>query len=198
MTRLRIVKKDHPEPLSETRARIISAAVRLFSRQGYHKTTIADLATAIGQTSGAIFHHFAGKEDLLHAVVDWLARGLKAYSDVAKRTENGSHQILEETVRVMREHYQRNPEATICLVALATEFAGSNNPIEERLKEAYEVFIAAFAHSLRNHPQVRDPRAAAIVFLGSVQGVAIQGLLRENEYSIDTLSETFLAMLSKW
>lgn len=198
MTRPRVVKKDHLEPASETRARIIGAAVRLFSRQGYHKTTIADLAGAIGQTSGAIFHHFAGKEDLLHAVVDWLARGLKAYSDVAKRTATGSHQLLEETVRVMREHYQRNPEATICLAALATEFAGSNHPMEERLKEVYEVFVEAFARSLGNHPHIRDPRAAAIVFLGSVQGVAIQGLLRENEYNIDTLAETFLAMLGKW
>ena len=33
-----------------TRVRILKAAVRLFARQGYHQTTISDLATAIGLT----------------------------------------------------------------------------------------------------------------------------------------------------
>jgi len=146
MTRLRIVPQNAPEPGSEARGRIISAAVRPFSRRGYHNT-IADLANAIGQTSGAIFHHLNGKEDLLRAVVDWLARGRKAYSEVAKGTANDSHQLLEETGRVMRGHYHGNSEATICLAALAAEFAGSNQPMEERLKEVYEVFIEAFAHS---------------------------------------------------
>lgn len=196
MTRAKSNKKD--SRATETHGRILKAAVRLFARQGYHKTTIADIAQAIGQTSGAIFHHFASKEALLEAVVEWLARGLREYSDLVERSTSGSSDLIREILLVMTQHYRRNPEATICLAALATEFAGSNHPVEQRLKEVYEVFVEPFARSLRSHPRIQDPRAAAIAFVGAVQGIAIQGLLRETEYTIDDLAGAYLSMQVDW
>jgi AcrR family transcriptional regulator len=190
-------RKDDSQVL-EARLKILRAAVKLFSRQGYHRATISELAQAIGQTSGAIFHYFPSKEAILEAVVEWLARGLKAYSDVADQAQTGSYQVVEAVMVLMRDHYQRSPEATICLAALATEFAGSNHPIEKRLKEVYEVFMDSFARSLGNHPGIKNPRAAAIAFLGSVQGVAIQGLLREEEIGIEDLADAYLSMMVKW
>jgi AcrR family transcriptional regulator len=182
----------------ETRRKILMAASKLFARQGYHKTTVSDIAQAIGLTTGAIFHHFASKEALLDAVVTGLARGIKVYSDYLSRIENGSLEVVAEVIALMCEHFRRQPEATICLAALATEFAGSNHPMEGTLKEIYGDFVAAFARMLRNHPQVQDPQAAAIAFSGAVQGIAIQGLLREQEYSIDRLAHAFLTMFAPW
>ena len=66
------------------------------------------------------------------------------------------------------------------------------------LKQVYEDFVGTFAGILENHPKVRDPRAAAIAFVGSVQGIAIQGLLRENEHTIDELANAFLTMFAEW
>lgn len=182
----------------QTRQKILKAAVKLFARQGYHKTTITDLAQAINLTSGAVFHHFASKETLLEEVVAWLARGMGVYSDLAERTEVGSIEAVERILLIMCDHFKRNAEATICLAALATEFAGSNQPVELRLKETYEVFVNAFARLLENHPQVTDPRSAAIAFVGSVQGIAIQGLLRKDDATIDQLAGGFLTMLASW
>ncbi len=182
----------------ETRNRILRAAVKLFARQGYHKTTIADLAQAIQLTSGAVFHHFASKEQILDAVVEWLARGLRVYSDIVEAAERGSHELVLRTIRVMCDHFHRNPEATICLAALATELAGSNHPTEKRLKEVYELFVESFSRALANHPRVKNPRAAAIAFVGSVQGIAIQGLLREGEETIDELAGAFMTLMLEW
>lgn len=183
---------------AETRTRILRETVRLFARQGYHKTTIADLTQAVQLTSGAIFYHFPSKEALLEAVIDWLSRGIKTYSDLAGASPKGSSHLVEEIVEMMCNHFKRNPEATLCLALLATEFAGSNHPMEERIKEVYEVFIEAFSRALHSHPSIAEPRAAAIAFMGSVQGIAVQGLLREQEVSIDQLAEGFLSMLMRW
>jgi AcrR family transcriptional regulator len=182
----------------ETRTRILRAAVKLFARQGYHKTTIADLAQAIELTSGAVFHHFASKEILLDAVVDWLARGIRVYSDIVEAADRGSYGLVQETIRVMCDHFRRNPEATICLAALATELAGSGHPVEWRLKAVYELFVESFGKALSNHPRVTHPRAAAIAFVGSVQGIAIQGLLREGEETIDELAGAFMTLMLEW
>lgn len=182
----------------ETHRKIIRAAARLFARQGYHKTTINDIAQAIQLTSGAIFHHFSSKEALLGEVIDWLARGINIYSHYLRRAEKGSLTTVEGMLDIMCDHFRRQPEATICLAALATEFAGSNHPMEIRLKEVYEDFVEAFSLVLQNHPKVKNPRAAAIAFVGAVQGIAVQGLVRENEEDIDELAKAFSNMLKEW
>lgn len=196
MKRDRTTRRDRQA--TETRKRILGAAVRLFARQGYHKTTIADLAQAIGLTTGAVFYHFPTKDDVLEAVVEWLARGIRIYSDVTDRAAQPSIQVVHEVIRVMCDHFRRNPEATICLAALATEFAGSNHPMEGRLKEIYAVFVDSFERVLAACPWVRNPRGAAIAFVGSVQGIAIQGLLREGENTIDELAEAFMTLMAPW
>ena len=78
----------------ETHKKILMAATELFARQGYHKTTITDIAQAVNLTSGAVFHHFPSKEALLVEVVDWLARGIEIYSDHLKGAEKGSLAVL--------------------------------------------------------------------------------------------------------
>jgi AcrR family transcriptional regulator len=181
-----------------TRKNILVAASKLFARRGYHKTTITDIAQAIELTSGAIFHHFPSKEALLEAVVAWLARGITVYSDYLNRIDTGGLPAVEGVIGIMCDHFRRQPEATICLAALATEFAGSHHPLEATLKQVYEDFVGTFARVLANHPKVRNPRAAAIAFVGAVQGIAIQGLLRENEHSIDELANAFLTLFAAW
>ncbi|HYA40351.1 MAG TPA: helix-turn-helix domain-containing protein [Syntrophobacteraceae bacterium] len=177
---------------------IVREAVRLFARYGYHKTTVTDLAQAIGLTTGAIFHHFSSKEAILNAVVDWLERGMHRYSEIMVNAQSGSQALVDEVVRSMCDHFKRNPEATICLDALATEFAGSNHAIEVRLKQTYEIFVEPFARKLQDHESVTDPRAASIAFVGSIQGIAVQGLLRPEEQTIDALAEGFLSMMKRW
>jgi AcrR family transcriptional regulator len=174
------------------------AAAELFARQGYHKTTITDIAQAVNLTSGAIFHHFPSKETLLEAVVDWLARGIDIYAGHLNQAEKGSLAVAEGIVEIMCEHFRRQPEATICLAALATEFAGSKHPMEKRLKEVYEDFIMSFSRILQNHPKVKDSKTAATALIGAVQGIAIQGLLQTPERSIDELAKGFMGLLAEW
>ena len=181
-----------------THKKILMAATELFARQGYHKTTITDIAQGVNLTSGAVFHHFPSKEALLEAVVDWLARGIEIYSEHLNKAEKGSLAVAQGVVDIMCEHFRRQPEATICLAALATEFAGSKHPMEKRLKVVYEDFIEAFSRILQNHPKVTDSRGAATALIGAVQGIAVQGLLQGPERSIDDLAEGFMALLAEW
>ena len=51
------------------RGKLLSAAGRLFRERGYERTTVRDIAAAVGIQSGSLFHHFASKEDILKAVM---------------------------------------------------------------------------------------------------------------------------------
>ena len=48
-----------------TRARLLAAALDLFARQGYDRTTVAEIAAAAGVTEMTFYRHFGSKDQLL-------------------------------------------------------------------------------------------------------------------------------------
>ncbi|MFJ3459716.1 TetR/AcrR family transcriptional regulator [Achromobacter spanius] len=55
---------------TERRRELVLAAGRLFSKHGYERTTVRELAKAVGLQSGSLFHHFRSKEEILVAVMN--------------------------------------------------------------------------------------------------------------------------------
>lgn len=51
------------------KGRILRAAAHLFVTEGFAKTTVRQLAAAVGIQSGSLFHHFQNKEEILEAVM---------------------------------------------------------------------------------------------------------------------------------
>jgi AcrR family transcriptional regulator len=78
---------------SERRRELVLTAGRLFSRHGYERTTVRELARAVGLQSGSLFHHFRSKEEILVAVmnngiqevIDHGERALACYAAPADR-----------------------------------------------------------------------------------------------------------------
>jgi len=53
-----------------TRRRILEAAFAEFYKNGYQGGSLNQIVEAAGTTKGALFHHFAGKQELGYAVID--------------------------------------------------------------------------------------------------------------------------------
>lgn len=58
------------EATARTRARLIAEAERLFVERGYAATSLEQVAHAAEVTKGAIYGHFANKEELLLAAIE--------------------------------------------------------------------------------------------------------------------------------
>ena len=93
----------------QTRARIISAAMRCVAKVGYSQATIRGIAKAADMTSGSLYHHFPNKSELLKATVKEIdeialprlrAAAARADGDVVERLEA----VLDESDRLMREY----------------------------------------------------------------------------------------------
>src|SRR5512144_2636319 len=57
----------------ETRTKIMEAAIKLFSNQGYNKSSVDDICAEAGISKGAFYHHFKSKQELFLALLDgWL------------------------------------------------------------------------------------------------------------------------------
>src|SRR6185437_2714385 len=53
----------------QTRMKVLAAARRLFSEQGYEGATIRDIAAAAGMSTGAVFANFTDKSDLFREIM---------------------------------------------------------------------------------------------------------------------------------
>jgi AcrR family transcriptional regulator len=57
----------------ETRAKIMEAAIKLFSTRGYNKASVDEICDEAGISKGAFYHHFKSKQALFLALLDgWL------------------------------------------------------------------------------------------------------------------------------
>lgn len=53
-----------------TRAKVRDAAIMLFARDGFERTTVRQIAAEAGVSAALVIHHFGGKEQLRHACDD--------------------------------------------------------------------------------------------------------------------------------
>src|ERR1044071_2301959 len=60
----------------DTRSRILQAAFQEFHRNGFQGGSINRIVDAAGTTKGALFHYFAGKNDLGYSVIEEVVRPL--------------------------------------------------------------------------------------------------------------------------
>lgn len=66
-----MARNKHPE---QTVKLILDTASRLFLQKGYDKTTLQDIIDATKLSKGAIYHHFASKEDIFYSICERIGR----------------------------------------------------------------------------------------------------------------------------
>ena len=60
----------HQQRTEATKAKLLQAALRIFTRDGFEAARIDDIASEAGYTRGAFYAHFGSKEDLFFAMVE--------------------------------------------------------------------------------------------------------------------------------
>jgi TetR/AcrR family transcriptional regulator, regulator of cefoperazone and chloramphenicol sensitivity len=77
----------------ETRARIISAAMRLFGEKGYEGATTRDIAAAAGVNAPALQYYFDNKEGVLRACIEYIAE--RAWDSLSEGVVEAERLIVE-------------------------------------------------------------------------------------------------------
>ena len=106
--------------LEHTRSLLLDAAKEVFAERGFMAASLDDIASAAGYTKGAIYKHFATKEDLFLAVSDrYWRRYFDNFAEVmATSTQIGARELDQIAERWRQLSRDRGPEDA----ALGQEF----------------------------------------------------------------------------
>lgn len=188
------------EAVLDSRQEILRTAARLFQEQGYHATSMNDVAAALKLSKGGLYHHFQSKDEILFQIMN------HAMDITEERVINPARSIRdpEERLRnLIRLHIDvvlsvRDREITVML--------HENHPLPPVLrkrinarKKDYIHFVEgviADVQRVKHSKPVVDPKAAAFALLGMVnwiyQWYKPDGSLREEDL-VRQYTEIFLA-----
>jgi len=87
----------------QTRATIIRAAAELFDQKGYERTSLSDIVAHAKVTKGALYFHFAAKEDLAQAIMELQSQAAhQVTSDVDERGCSSLEALIRITYALTR------------------------------------------------------------------------------------------------
>lgn len=111
-----------PEKPSDRSVQIVEEATRLFSRDGYKKVTIKQLAVGCGITDAALYRHFESKEAIYIAVLESVKARLadrETLDDIARVSDVES--LLKRLAEHILEFYTKHAELYRLLLYSALE-----------------------------------------------------------------------------
>lgn len=166
----------------------MQAAAQGLSTYGYANLILERVASEAGYTRGALYHQFAGKEDLALAVVDWIDETWR--SEVGYLLQGGIDPV-QTLLAVARGHavYCRRDVARV-LMTLRVEFTGQNHPVGRAISENVDSLTAdcadliAAARAGGGIPQGPPPQETARAYLSVLEAVVIE-LAGESPYDIE-------------
>jgi AcrR family transcriptional regulator len=172
------VRRTQAERRARTRAALLEAAAKGFSRYGYGNVVLEQVANEAGYTRGALYHLFAGKEELALAVVEWVAQ---SWEQEVWQPAQRNAEPAEVLVALARGHiaYCRRDVARV-MMALRVEFAGREHPVgrtvDEIGKDLGRRFSALITAGRRNGSSPAGPsaRTLAVAVVAAMEGLAIQ------------------------
>ena len=95
------MKSLREEHAQATRDAILLAARKLFTSKGYDTSSINEIAAAARVTSGALYHHFRNKREIMRAVFEALEAELKERISAAADNTRSASEAMRLTLRAL-------------------------------------------------------------------------------------------------
>src|SRR5215211_2233338 len=91
-------------PVADKRDAILRAAIKVFARNGYFQSQVADVARVAGVAAGTVYLYFRSKDDLLVSIFE---RTMKDAIDEGKAALAGVADPADRLRHIARLHLER-------------------------------------------------------------------------------------------
>jgi AcrR family transcriptional regulator len=185
--------RTHEQRREQSEKQMLKAAIALFARQGYLKTTLAEVGREAGYTAGLVSHKFGSKEGLLQAVVDHISNRflndqLGEAIEQSSATDSLRNYIdiylTEVSLREgpMRALYVIMGEALGAVPEIRQSIADLNAGARGRLMDIIQRGIEQ-----GEFRKETDAEAAAALIIGALRGLVMQHLIDPKKLNLKNM-----------
>jgi AcrR family transcriptional regulator len=170
---------------ADKRRVILDAAVRVFARQGFHASRVADIADEAGVAYGLVYHYFASKDEVLDTL--FLERWEVMLATIRDLDAQplAAREKLDAIAGFVLESYAHDPDLMKVIIVEVTRAANTFGATHlEKIGEAYALLggIVRAAQADGAFRADLTPEYAAMAFYGALEQVLtgwIFGLLEQ-------------------
>jgi AcrR family transcriptional regulator len=157
---------------ADKRRQILDAAVRVFARQGFHSTRVADIADEAGVAYGLVYHYFSSKDEVLNELFTERWSLLLSAIDEADRSAEAPRDKLEAVAAFIIDSYRYDPELMKVIIVEVTRAANSFGRTHlPEIRQAY-ASIARIVAAGQEEGLFRrdiDPEFVSMTFYGAIE-----------------------------
>ena len=180
---------------NQKKQRILDAAISVFIENGFEETSLREIASAAGLTTGAIYHHFRNKDELFyHAVKEAMYFAQKLSEKDESSNIKSAENMLNEISNKVRERMSKVNEQRL-LVLLIGYVLSKGGSLSESLKQDYNEIINKvadmyfYAFGIENEDY---KKSLATILIAALDGVAMQYSLGVLKHEDEKFKDTFV------
>ena len=168
-------------PAEERRAATVQAVIDLAGEQNPAEITTTAIADRMGLTQGALFRHFLSKDAILEASMSWVSERLLTTVDKAAESAASPAAALEAMFMTHIDFVAKHPGVPRMLFG---ELQRAGDTLAKRM---VQTLLRQYEQRLRRRLEEGKTQgeldanlnvdAAAVLFIGTIQGLIMQSLL---------------------
>ena len=175
-----MAKTEVPTKGEVTRTQIEDAAIELFMEQGYHATSMRQIAERAELALGGIYNHFAGKEELFEAIIldkHPYRRILPAILEIQGETVE---EFLNNAAHVIIKELQSEPYFIKLMLIEIVEFNGKHG--SSLIKEIVPRVLPVFEKLVKSRKNLRVTHPAVLMrsFIGMILSFMLTEIIISN------------------
>jgi AcrR family transcriptional regulator len=181
-----------------TRSRIVEAAARLIHERGVAATTLDDIRSGAGVSGSQLSHYFAGKDELVQAVIDYQAGTITGNQ---RHADLGSPEGLRAWRDTVIAQVRSGEGKGGCpLGSLAGQVAETDAQARALIAAGFGQWSAAISDGLRrlhdagHLPKGADPDDLAVTLLATLQGGLLLAQVQRDTGPLETALDTILEL----
>ena len=180
---------------ADKRSAILRAATRVFARNGYFNSKVADIARAADVADGTVYLYFKSKEEILHSIFD---QNMAEAIDAGRKLIGKVGDPREKLRRIAALHLERLGADRELAVVFQVELRGSTKFMEEFSAAGFAEYLGLIRATIEEgqregvfRPELNAKVAAKILF-GALDEMATNWILSKRRYKLAPMVDQVL------
>jgi AcrR family transcriptional regulator len=171
--------KDAPTKGETTRIAIEDAALELFITNGYHATSMRQIAEHAGLALGGIYNHFTSKEEIFEGIVVDKHPYKRVLPLILEAQGETTEDFLKNAMKIIIDELSKGPYLKLMMIEFV-EFNGGHGAA--MLKEIVPTVLPVFEQVIKARKDLRVTNPAVLMrsFLGMVISYFITEMVVSN------------------